>query len=172
MFINPFKRYYFLLGGMYKVETRYEQNRTMYMVMNAEKLAIYAVLLLVLFIASFNMVGALSMLVLEKKKDIAILRAMGAPPEAIRMIFMIEGVLWSFVGGVIGIVLGCSICLLQQKFGFVSLGHSFVVDAFPVEIQWRDIVLDMVTLLTVGLLISWYPALRATKITDPTLKST
>ena len=161
-----------MLGSTLRVETRYEQNRTMYMVMGAEKWAVYAILLLVLLIASFNMVGALSMLVLEKQKDIAILRAMGAIPSTIRKIFLLEGMLWSLAGGVSGILLACGICLAQQKFGFVKLGGSFLVDAYPVKIQFADLLLVIVTILMVGLLTSWYPSFRATKATDPTLKST
>ncbi len=161
-----------MLGKDYRVETRYEQNRTLFMVMGSEKWAVYAILVLVLLIASFNMVGALSMLVLEKQKDIAILKAMGAQHGTIRKIFLLEGVLWSLVGGVAGILLGCGICLVQLQFGIVKMGGSFLVDAFPVEIQVRDILLDIATILAVGVLTSWYPAMRATKAVDPTLKST
>jgi len=161
-----------LLGNSFRVETRYEQNRTMYMVMGAEKWAVYAILLLVLLIASFNMVGALSMLVLEKQKDIAILRAMGAIPATIRKIFLLEGMLWSLVGGVSGILLACGICVAQQKSGFVKLGGAFLVDAYPVKIEFADLLLVFATILMVGLLTSWYPSFRATRATDPTLKST
>ena len=162
-----------MLGGTYKVENRYEQNKTLYMVMGGEKWAVYAILVLVLLIASFNMVGALSMLVLEKQKDIAILKAMGALPATIRKIFLLEGMLWSLVGGLTGILLGCGICLLQQRYGLVKLGGgSFLMDAYPVKIVAADIALVIFTILVVGLLASWYPAIRATKATDPTLKST
>lgn len=160
-----------LLGTAFKVETRYEQNKTMYMVMGAEKWAVYAILLLVLLIASFNMVGALSMLVLEKQKDIAILKAMGATNEAIKKIFLLEGVLWSLVGGLSGIVLGVTVCLIQLQFGIVKLGGSFVVEAWPVEIQMRDLGLVISTILGVGLLVSWYPAIRSVRAEDPSLKS-
>jgi lipoprotein-releasing system permease protein len=160
------------LGNTFKVESRYEQNKTMYMVMGAEKWAVYAILLLVLLIASFNMVGALSMLVLEKQKDIAILRAMGAFPGTIRTIFLLEGMLWSLVGGLSGIMLACGICIAQEKFGFIKLGGSFLVDAYPVKIEFADLVLVIVTILMVGFLTSWYPSMRATKAVDPSLKST
>jgi lipoprotein-releasing system permease protein len=161
-----------MLGSAYKIENRYEQNKTLYMVMGGEKWAVYAILVLVLLIASFNMVGALSMLVLEKQKDIAILKAMGTLPATIRKVFLLEGILWALVGGLLGILLGCIICLAQQKYGFVRLGGgSFLMDAYPVKIKFTDIVLVVATILTVGLVTSWYPALRATKATDPTLKS-
>jgi lipoprotein-releasing system permease protein len=161
-----------IVGSGYKVETRYEQNKTLFMVMASEKWAVYAILLLVLLIASFNMVGALSMVVLEKQKDIAILKAMGANAGTIRNIFLLEGVLWSLIGGVLGIVLGCGICVLQQKFKIIKMGQSFFVDSFPVEIQFKDTVLVFATVLAVGLLMAWYPAIRATKTIDPSLKST
>jgi lipoprotein-releasing system permease protein len=160
-----------LLGSSYRVETRYEQNRTMYMVMAAEKWAVYAILVLVLLIASFNMIGALSMLVLEKQKDIAILRAMGALPSTVRKIFLMEGILWSLVGGVSGIILGSMICLAQVKSGALKMGGSFLVDAFPVQMQWPDFLLVFVTIFMVGLLTSWFPAIRAAKAIDPSLKS-
>jgi lipoprotein-releasing system permease protein len=161
-----------LAGKGYKVETRFEQNKTMYMVMGAEKWAVFAILVLVLLIATFNMVGALAMLVLQKQKDIAILKAMGAQPSTIRSVFLLEGVLWSLTGGLAGIIIGSGVCLLQQKFGFIKLGGSFLVDAYPVKIQAPDILLVITTILTVGLLVSWYPALRSTRAVDPSLKST
>jgi lipoprotein-releasing system permease protein len=161
-----------LFGSNYKVETRYEQNSTLYSVMGFEKWAIYAILLLVLLIASFNMVGALAMLVMEKQKDIGILKAMGAGSAAIRSVFLAEGVLWSLLGGVTGIVIGIGVCLLQQRFHFVRMGDSFTVDAYPVEIQGRDILLDFFTIITVGILAAWYPAMRANKTIDLSLKST
>ena len=142
------------------------------MVETGEKWAVFAILVLVMFIATFNMVGALSMLVLQKRKDIAILRAMGAQAATVRSVYLLEGVLWSLTGGLIGIILGCCICLVQQKFKLIKMGGSFLVDAFPVDIQFRDILLVLVTIISVGLLISWYPALRATKAVDPSLKST
>jgi lipoprotein-releasing system permease protein len=160
-----------LLGNGYKVENRFEQNKTLYMVMGSEKWAIYAILVLVLLIASFNMVGALSMLVLEKQKDIAILKAMGALPATIRKIFLLEGILWSLVGGLSGIILGGIICFIQLTFGILRMGSAFVVDAYPVKMLLTDFALVLVTILTVGLLASWYPSIRATKAIDPTLKS-
>lgn len=160
-----------IFGNEFRVETRYEQNRTMYMVMGAEKWAVYAILVLVLFIASFNMVGALSMLVIEKQKDIAILKAMGADPAAVKKIFLLEGVLWSLTGGITGIIIGTLVCLTQMKFGIIKLQGSFLVPAYPVQIQFPDLALIIVTIITVGLLAAWYPSIRATKTIDPSLKS-
>jgi lipoprotein-releasing system permease protein len=160
-----------LFGPAYRVETRYEQNKTMYMIMGGEKWAIYAILVFVLLIATFNMVGALSMLVLEKQKDIAILRVMGALPDTVKTIFLLEGMLWALLGGVAGIVLGTIICGLQLWFGFVKLRGSFLLEAYPIEIQLSDLLLVLATILSVGLLAAWYPSSRAAKVVDPSLKS-
>jgi lipoprotein-releasing system permease protein len=160
-----------MFGAGYNVETRYEQNKTLYTVMTGEKWAIYVILVFVLLIASFNMVGALSMLVLEKQRDIAILKAMGALPGTIKQIFFFEGVLWSLIGGTAGITLGVLVCLLQQKFGFVQMGDSFLVSAYPVKIDVLDMLAVILTVVCVGILAGWYPAVRSTRVIDPTLKS-
>ena len=161
-----------LFGTTYRVESRYEQNNTMYAAMHTEKWAIYAILVLVLFIAEFNMVGALAMLVIEKRKDVAILKAMGAQQGAIRSIFMLEGTLWSLIGGITGIVLGVAICLVQIQFQLVPMRGDFLASSFPVEIQATDLLLVISTILVVGVLAAWYPAIRATKAVDPSLKAT
>jgi lipoprotein-releasing system permease protein len=160
-----------LLGSGYRVESRYQQNKTLYMVMQTEKWAVYGILVLVLLIASFNMVGALTLLVLEKQKDIAILKAMGAENATIRALFVSEGVLWAVIGGGIGIILGGLFCLGQEHFQWIKLQGAFIIDAYPVEMQWTDFLVVMATVLLVGLLASWYPAVRATRAQDPSLKS-
>ena len=160
-----------MLGSGYKVQNRFEQNSTMYTVMSGEKWAVEAILLLVMIIATFNMVGALSMLVMEKQKDIAILQVMGAQPGTIRKIFFLEGVLWSLIGGVSGILFGVLLCFIQQRFGIVKFGGNFLVDAYPVEMKLGDISVVLCMIIAVGLLVSWYPAMKATRAVDPTLKS-
>jgi len=160
-----------ILGEGFNVETRYEQNKSIYMVMNLEKWVIYAILVFVLLIASFNQVGALSMLVLEKQKDIAILRAMGAQQSAIRRIFLLEGVLWAGVGGVAGLLFGGFISFLQQQFGFIKMGEGFVTEYYPVQLRFPDFLLVTATILLVGALMAWGPSRRAAKVTDPTLKA-
>lgn len=160
-----------IFGDGYNVETRFEQNKTMFMVMRSEKWAIYAILVMVLLIASFNMVGALSTLVLEKQKDMAILRAMGAMPGIIKKVFLFEGILWAMIGGSTGIFLGAMVCLAQQKFGLVTIGGSFLMDTYPVDMNFFDFVLVICTILAVGLLAAWYPAIRASKADVPTLKA-
>lgn len=149
------------LGPGFLVESRYEQNKTLYLVLSSEKWAVYAILLMVLLIASFNMIGSLSMLVLEKKKDIAILKSMGAGNATIRMIFLCEGLLLAFVGAIAGMSIGTLICLGQQYFGWVGLPDGFVVHAYPVAFQLPDFVLVLSTALVVGVLAAWYPSRKA-----------
>lgn len=153
-----------LLGDRFSVETRFEQNRMLYVVMRTEKWAVYAILLLVLLIASFNMVGGLSLLVLEKEKDMAILQTMGADRGTIRGIILTEGILWALTGGLIGIVIGGLLCLGQQHFKWKKLEGSFIIDAYPVSMQLTDFVLVIVTVIVVGLLAALYPAIRSGKI--------
>lgn len=161
-----------ITGLAYKVETRYEQNKTLYMVMRVEKWIVGGILLLVLIIASFNMVGALSMLVLAKQKDVAILKAMGAGRNTIRGIFLAEGVLWALTGGFIGLLLGTVLCVCQQQFHWVKIGGAFVVDAYPVHFQFLDFIVVIATIILVGLLAAWYPAMKAARTEIIDLKST
>jgi lipoprotein-releasing system permease protein len=160
-----------LLGNKFKVATRYQQNPTVYMMMQAEKLVIFIIFIFILFIASFNMIGALLTIVLEKKKDIAILTAMGALPTAIRNVFVAEGVLWGLVGGLAGIGLGTMICVAQQRFGLVRLPGSFVTEIFPVVISFVDVISVLVATVVVSFLAAWLPASKAVRVADPSLKS-
>jgi lipoprotein-releasing system permease protein len=152
-----------ILGKGVVIENRFEQNKTFFMIMRGEKWAVYAILLMVLLIASFNMIGSLSMVVLEKKKDIAILKSMGATSSLIRTIFIAEGGLLALVGGLIGILTGTLLCLGQQHFGWISFPDGFIINAYPVAMQVDDFILVMSTALAVGLLASLYPALKAAR---------
>lgn len=153
-----------LLGDQAKVLTRVEQNATIYNVMQTEKWVVYVFLSFILVIAAFNMIGSLSMLVIEKQKDITILKAMGGRNGLIQRIFLGEGLIIAGAGSVLGFTIAITICLLQQRFGLVKLGGgSFLIDAFPVEMHWEDFVLVIVTILVIGVLASWYPASRAAK---------
>lgn len=152
-----------LFGDGYKVSDRYEQNQAMFMVMKSEGWTIYAILVMVLLIASFNMVGAMSVMVLEKQRDITILRAMGAEPVTLRLIFLTEGVLWSMVGCASGLVLGLLLCGVQMQFGLAKINGSFLMDAYPVELHIADFLLVTGTVLVIGLVASWYPASRAVR---------
>ena len=128
-----------LLGSAYTVQTKYEQNTSLYNTMKLEKWVIYAVLTLILFIAAFNMVSALTMLVLEKQKDISVLQSMGADKGMILKIFLSEGLLLAGIGAVTGILLALVICFIQIKFKLIKLqGGSFLIDYFPVKLQASD----------------------------------
>ncbi|MBS1783277.1 MAG: ABC transporter permease [Bacteroidetes bacterium] len=160
-----------LLGSRFSVATRYEQNKTLYLVMNAEKWAVYGILVLVLLIASFNVVGALSLLVLEKQKDIAILKTMGAGSLIIRLIFLLEGVIWAMFGGGIGLLSGWLICLGQQKYHWVKLQGSFIIDAYPVHIQAGDFAVVAITVCLIGMMAAWFPARKAGRLHEVSLRS-
>ncbi len=160
-----------MLPNGFVVATRYEQNKTVYMMMAIEKWVMYFILLFVLIIASFNMVGGLTMMVLVKRKDIAILRTLGLDEKSIKSVFRLEGMIWSAIGGGIGILLGLIICFLQFKFGFVKLGGTFLVDAYPVQVFFTDVLVVIATVLLIGFVVSRYPAKKALKLMDETLKS-
>ncbi len=151
-----------LVGKDYEVETRYEQNSSLYGTMKTEKWVIYAVLTLVLVIAAFTMVSALTMLVLEKKQDIAILQSMGSSASQVKKIFLSEGLLLGAIGAAIGIGLAVLICLLQLKFKWIKLGGgSFLIDYFPVKLVATDFLLVAATAMMIALIASWFPAHKA-----------
>ena len=151
-----------LLGNHYHVQTRYEQNQSLYGVMRTEKWVIYILLTLILVVAAFNMIGALTMLVLEKQKDIHVLKALGADNQYIQRIFLSEGLLLALLGGGIGILLAVAICLLQLKYKLVPIqGGSFLVDYYPVKLVPLDFGMVMGTVLVVALLASWFPSRKA-----------
>ena len=153
-----------LLGKNYIVQTKYQQNSNLYSTMQLEKWAIYAVLTLILIIAAFNMVSALTMLVLEKKQDIAILQSMGSTTIQIKKIFLTEGFLLAGIGAALGIILAIIICLLQIKFKLIKLqGGSFLVDYFPVKLIVTDFLLVAGTSIAIALLASWFPSFKAAR---------
>lgn len=152
-----------ILGDGVTIANRFEQNKTFFMIMKSEKWAVYAILLMVLLIASFNMIGSLSMVVLEKKKDIAILKSMGARKSMIRALFLMEGGLLAVFGCTLGMLTGLLLCIGQHYYGWISLPDGFIIDAYPVLLQVQDFVLVAVTALAVGLLAAWHPAVKAAK---------
>ena len=153
-----------LLGTRFTIQTRYEQNSNLYSTMRTEKWAIYAVLTLILIIAAFNMVSALTMLVLEKRKDISILRSMGTTTAAIQKIFLSEGLLLGVIGGAAGILLAVFICVLQIKFHLVSIqGGSFLVDYFPVKMLPGDLLMVAATAVFISFFAAWFPAFKASR---------
>jgi lipoprotein-releasing system permease protein len=160
-----------VLGSNYIVQNRYELNQNLYAAMNVEKAIIYAVAFLILIIAAFNIVGSLSMLVLEKQKDIAVLQAIGANQRFIQTIFLKEGLLLAILGGTIGIIIAVFICLGQAKFHWVKLGgNSFIIDHYPVQMQWTDFALITCIILFIGFIAAYIPARKAEK-TFVSLKS-
>jgi lipoprotein-releasing system permease protein len=151
-----------LLGKDYKIQTRYQQNQNLYSVMGTEKWVIYIILTLILVVAAFNMVGALTMLVWDKQKDIHVLKALGASNGLVQKIFLSEGILLAVMGGVAGILLAALICELQLKFKLIPLqGGSFLIDYYPVKMVPTDFLLVFTTILIVALLASWLPARKA-----------
>lgn len=150
------------LGKNYLVQTRYEQNRSLYAVMRAEKWVIYAILSLILVVAAFNMVGSLTMLVLEKKEDIGVLHALGGGRKLIQNIFLGEGLLLAIIGGGIGILIAFVLATLQLKYHLVPLqGGSFLIDYFPVKLDPFDFILVTTTILIIALIASYVPAKKA-----------
>jgi lipoprotein-releasing system permease protein len=153
-----------VLGPAYSVQTRYEQNQGLYTVMRTEKWVIYVVLTLILAVAAFNMVGALTMLVWEKQKDIHVLKALGANNSYIQRIFLSEGLLLGILGGGLGILLAGIICWLQIRYKLVPLqGGSFLIDYYPVKLVATDFALVLSTILVVALLASWFPSRKAAR---------
>jgi lipoprotein-releasing system permease protein len=147
------------MGEEFHVKNRQQQNELFYRVMKSEKWAIFLILTFILIIASFNIIGSLSMLIIEKKKDIITLRNMGANQRLIQRIFLVEGWLISVIGSITGIFLGTVISWIQQRFGVIKLSGSgtFIIDAYPVRIEILDIALIWATVLLIGLLAARYP---------------
>jgi lipoprotein-releasing system permease protein len=151
-----------ILGKNYTVQNRFEQNASLYSVMRIEKWIIYAILSLILIVAAFNMVGALTMLVLEKKQDISVLHALGASRNFIQQIFLTEGLLLGVIGGGAGMLLAFLIGVLQIKYHLVPLqGSTFMIDYFPVKMVLSDFLLVAFTVLVIALIASWIPARKA-----------
>jgi lipoprotein-releasing system permease protein len=152
------------LGSLYRVQTRYEQNASLYAVMRAEKWVIYAILSLILVVAAFNMIGSLTMLVLEKKNDIQVLHALGASDRRIQGIFLSEGVLLALIGGGSGILIALGLALAQIKYKFIPLtGGSFLIDYFPVKLNPWDFVLVSSTIIVIAFIAAWIPARKAAR---------
>lgn len=147
------------LGGDFRVEDRYEQQADTYRIMRVEKLISYLFLTFILVIACFNIIGSLSMLIIDKRDDVATLRNLGASDKQIVRIFLFEGRMILFIGASVGVVLGLILCWVQQVFGLIKLGSSgsFVVDAYPVSVEVTDVAVVFVTVLVVGFLSVWYP---------------
>lgn len=149
-----------ILGDEFVVLDRYEQQADVFRIMEIEKFISYLFLTFILAIACFNVIGSLSMLILDKREDVETLRNLGADDRLIARIFLFEGRLISLFGALSGIVLSLLLCYIQQRFGIISLGGgngSFIVDAYPVSVHVTDVVLIFITVITVGFLSVWYP---------------
>ena len=149
-----------IVGDSYYVRDRFEQQDDTFKIMKIEKFIAYIFLTFILMVACFNIIGSLSMLIIDKKDDVVTLRNLGANDKQITRIFLFEGRLISAIGAALGICLGLLLCWLQQTYGFVKLGSSsgsFVVNAYPVSVHPEDIILVFVTVLVVGFLAVWYP---------------
>ncbi len=154
------KKVHAMLGNNFTVQNRFEQNETLFKVMKSEKTAIFIILVFILILASFNMIGSVSILIVEKQKDIAVLKSMGAGKKSISNLFLLQGVLITFIGSASGLILGFIILFFQQHYGLLKLGGgqgAFIIDAYPVEMQITDFIIVFVVVQVIGLLASYYP---------------
>lgn len=149
-----------ILGDEFIIRDRFEQQEASFKMMQIEKWMTFLILCFILAIALFNVVGSLSMLMIEKQDDVRTLRNMGASDSLIRRIFLFEGWMISGFGALIGIVIGLVLCLLQQSFGLIKLGQTagaFIIDAYPVRVIFTDILVAFVTVAAIGFMAAWYP---------------
>lgn len=151
-----------LVGERFNVQNKEEQHEDFYKMMKVEKWITFLILIFILLIAVFNVIGSLTMLIIEKEKDIITLHNLGATEKMIQQIFLLEGWLISIVGAVAGLIIGVTLCLLQQYFGFIKLSDSanenaFIVNAYPIQVEMPDILLILATILLIGLLVAWFP---------------
>ena len=149
-----------IAGDKYHVCDRFEQQEDTFKIMKIEKLMAYIFLTFILMVACFNIIGSISMLIIDKKNDVVTLRNLGASDKQIVRVFLFEGRMISSIGAVVGILIGLLLCWLQQEYGFVGLGRSsgsFVVDSYPVSVHPEDIVLVFITVIAVGWIAVWYP---------------
>lgn len=153
-----------IVGSKYNVVPKIEQNKTLYKIMRTEKWVAFFIIGFVLLIISFNIIGALSMLVIEKKKDVYTLIALGASEKIIRNIFLLEGILLSVGGGLLGMLFAFLVCIIQEIFGIVPMpGDSFLIHSYPVEMRAIDFLSVFVLIVILSVLASWLPAVRASK---------
>ena len=157
-----------MLGNDFLVQDRYEQQADTYRIMEVEKLISYVFLSFILLIACFNVIGSLSMLIIDKRNDVATLRNLGADDQLVSRVFLFEGYMITFFGALIGVGLGLILCFIQQEFGIISLGSgasagAFVVDAYPVSVYATDVVLILITVLVTGFLSVFFPVRYLTR---------
>jgi lipoprotein-releasing system permease protein len=154
-------------GGKYTVKNRIQQNTELYKTLNYERWFIFMILVFVLIIAIFNIIGSLTMLVIDKRKDIAILSSLGAGKKLVQGIFFFEGMMISGIGCIAGMVVGLIFCLLQQKYGFIKMGASMsVIDAYPIELRVKDFGLVLLTVGFIAVMASWISSRLSIKDLD------
>lgn len=148
-----------LAGPEFTVKNQYQQHELLYRVMKSEKFAIYLILTFILIVGSFNMIGSLSMLVIDKKNDISTLRNLGLDKKGLERIFLFEGWMISIGGALMGLILGAVVCWVQQTFGLIKMDSmgSFLVSNYPVQMEWLDFIMVLITVVIIGLIASWYP---------------
>lgn len=148
-----------LLGDKFSVKNRYQQEELLFKIMKSEKLAVFMILSFILLIATFNVIGSLSMLIIDKRKDISVLKSLGASNQTIRNIFFTEGMMITFLGAILGLVIGGIVCWLQQTFGFITInsGETFIMEAYPVKILPLDFVYVLLVVGLIGFFAAWYP---------------
>ena len=154
-----------ILGDDFVIKTRYQQQEESYHIMQIEKWITFLIVIFILLIASFNLIGALSMLIIDKEEEIETLRNLGASNTLIRRIFAIEGLLVSGVGALVGITIGVGLCAIQEQFGIISLGgnsNAYIIDAYPVVLHWSDVLWSAISVFVIGILATIYP-LKALK---------
>jgi lipoprotein-releasing system permease protein len=154
-----------IVGDEFRVKNRFQQNELLYKTMKTEKWAIFFILVFILLVASFNVVGTLTMLIIEKKNDIQTLRRMGSKMKSIKTTFLYEGLMISMIGAILGLLLGSFICYLQQRYGFVKLpgNGSFVINNYPVKLIFTDIIVVLITVTAIGFFAAWFPVRILTK---------
>jgi lipoprotein-releasing system permease protein len=149
-----------ILGNRYQVQNKYQQEELLFKTMKSEKLIIFFILAFIMVVATFNIIGTLGMLIVEKKSDITVLNSLGAKSSLIGKIFIFEGMFISFLGGVAGMLLGSFICFIQQTFHIVRIGSgegNFILNYYPVSMEAIDFIIVFITILLISLLASWIP---------------
>ncbi|MBQ7551511.1 MAG: ABC transporter permease [Bacteroidales bacterium] len=146
-----------ILGDQFVVKNHYQQEELLFKTMKTEKVIIFTILAFILFIAAFNIIGTLGMIIIEKKEDITLLHFLGATPGFIQRIFMIEGMMISFIGGIIGMILGVIICGIQQTFHIITLGDNYIIDYYPIKMMGHDFIIIFITIILTSLIVSYLP---------------
>ena len=149
-----------VIGGNYILKDKYQQEESLYKTMKSEKLMVFVILAFILVVAGFNMIGTLSMLIIEKKDDLSVLYAMGARKSLVRKVFLVQGSFISFLGGLVGLLIGLLICFIQMKFHIVGLGDGssgYLINYYPVRIEALDCVMILFTILIISVVTSYIP---------------